>query len=521
MRKCALSITLTLLSSIYAQAQNSQSPNVSQVILWSTLTNRQITGVNAAGNLFTPTTGNATLPTSLIGVYTGGANGNGNINDPSTYTTANTSALVSALNTNIALALSVIPVESPTSGVILRKDPITGLELPVSSTLGPIFTKRAETVGKGKFYVGITHQSYHFTTFNGQSLNGSTVIYGGNDASGLTFQGAAAAGGNAAKTLPATLNLGLDVRLSQDVAFLTYGITSKFDVSVGLPMVHSAAASTAYNGLIYSGTGLGNSTAQNCWCVNTFTPGTFSLAAPYIGQASLSKTGFGDVVIRAKGMVYERPSLVVALGLDLRLPTGDASNYLGTGATSVKPFMAVSLYSKPLAHGIVLAPHFDIGYQYSGSSILAGVQQGTQQSTTIAGTKVNYLSYPFQTSSASLPDIFSWAAGVEVALGRHNTLLVDFLGNQIGLANGVPTVTPFQLSNVVAPGAPGQAAGSVNVNGLFADGTHTTFGQYSGAFGYKARLWGNLVATFQALVRFDHNGLRADITPLYGIGYSF
>jgi hypothetical protein len=35
-------------------------------------------------------------------------------------------------------------------------------------------------------------------------------------------------------------------------------------------------------------------------------------------------------------------------------------------------------------------------------------------------------------------------------------------------------------------------------------GGFVTFGQRSGAFGYKARLWGNLVATFQALVRFDH-----------------
>jgi hypothetical protein len=29
------------------------------------------------------------------------------------------------------------------------------------------------------------------------------------------------------------------------------------------------------------------------------------------------------------------------------------------------------------------------------------------------------------------------------------------------------------------------------------------------------------VATFQALVRFDDNGLTARVTPLYGLGYSF
>ena len=58
------------------------------------------------------------------------------------YNVANPSALASALSTNIAVALSVIPLESPTSGVILRMDPATGAVLPVSNTLGPIFTSQ-------------------------------------------------------------------------------------------------------------------------------------------------------------------------------------------------------------------------------------------------------------------------------------------------------------------------------------------------------------------------------------------
>ena len=48
-----------------------------------------------------------------------------------------------------------------------------------------------------------------------------------------------------------------------------------------------------------------------------------------------------------------------------------------------------------------------------------------------------------------------------------------------------------------------------------------SFGQYSGAFGYKARIVGNLVVTFQEVVRFDNNGLTARVSPLYGLGYSF
>ena len=506
----ALAFTCT-----YAFAQS--GPNVSQVLMWSTLTTRPIVPVTTPGGTFTPTVnGNAvsgTLPLSLLSVYTEKAvNGFSLdiINAPNNYSVANASALSSALSTNIALALSVTPVESPTSGVILKTDPATGAALPVSSTLGPIFTKRAETIGKGKFYIGFTHQDYHFTSFNGQSLNGLSVLYSGGDQSGIP-------GANG--TAPATVNFGMDVRLSQDVTFLTYGVTNRFDVSVGLPAVHASVASRAYNGIIYSGTGLGTSPADKCWCVNTFSPGSFALTAPQIGQASQSKSGFGDLVVRLKGSVIERPHFVVAAGLDLRFPTGDETNYLGTGTTSIKPFVAVSLFSKPLK-GFILAPHMEAGWQYSGKSTLAGTLQGTNQTFTLSGAAIPYSGAPFTATKGYLPSVFSWAVGTEIGLNKRNTITVDFLGNQIGWGHGVQTLVTASAPGVL-PAAPGFNGGTVNATGLAAAPGRSSFGQYSGAFGYKFRVVGNLVATVQVLTRFDHNGLRADLTPLYGLGYSF
>lgn len=515
LHKSKLLFAVLVFTCSYALAQS--TPNVSQVLMWSTLTTRPIVPVTTPGGTFTPTVNgtpvSGTLPLSLLSVYTEKAvNGFSLdiINAPNNYSVANAAALSSALSTNIALALAVTPVESPTSGVILKTDPATGAALPVSTTLGPIFTKRAETIGKGKFYIGFTHQDYHFTSFNGQSLNGLQVLYAGGDQSGIP-------GANG--TAPATFNLGMDVSISQDVAFLTYGVTNRFDVSVGLPVVHSSVASTAYNGIIYSGTGLGTSPADKCWCVNTFTPGSFALTAPVIGQSSMSASGFGDLVIRLKGSVIERPHFVVATGLDLRLPTGDASNYLGTGATSVKPFVAVSLFSKPIK-GLVLAPHMEAGYQWSGKSILGGPLQSTPQSFALGGASIPYSGAPFTATKGYLPSVFSWAVGTEVALNSRNTLLVDILGNQIGWGHGIQTMFTDSRPGVL-PTTPGSNGGTVNATGLAAATGRSSFGQYSGAFGYKFRVFGNLVATAQVLTRFDHNGLRADLTPLYGLGYSY
>jgi hypothetical protein len=435
------------------------------------------------------------------------------INNPQNYRVAHPSALSSALGANIAVALSVIPLSSPTSGVILKKDPATGAELPVSSSLGPIFTQRAETIGKGNVYIGFTHQNYHFTELNGTKLNGLPVLYGGGDSSGIRINT------TETRTAPATFNLGMDVRLSQDLAFLTYGFTNRFDVSVGLPSVHAAVASTAYNGVVYSGTGTDFNNGSQCWCVNTLTPGSFSLTAPQIGQAALSKTGFGDMLLRFKGGVLEGARASLAVGADLRLPTGDADNFLGTGTTSIKPFMALSLYSKTLGRGVIIAPHVDAGWLFSGKSILGGTLQGTTTNAQLSGgATLPVVGAPFTATKDYLPDVFSWSVGTEVALGRSNTLVVDFLGNQIGWVHGAQKL---DTKGITAP-APTPLPGGVQpMQSGFVDAGRGSFAQYNGAFGYKVRIFKSFVATFQALVRLNDSGLTARVTPLYGIGVGF
>ncbi len=426
--------------------------------------------------------------------------------------------LAGSLNSSIAVALSVIPLASPASGVITKTDPATGAELPSSISLGPIFTERAETIGRHKLYIGVSNQDFHFATLNGQSLSSATM---------LQTQGGPTtvySGGSPLVTLPATVNVKMDVRLSQNVAFLTYGVTNRIDVSVGLPVVHTAVSSETYNAVSYAGNGFNGNGNGNCWCVGTFTPGSApgTPAAPngsgltlaQVGYASLAKTGFGDMLLRFKGNVFEGEKVKLALGADLRLPTGDESNFLGTGAVAGKPFAALSLYTKQW-NGIVFSPHANVGWQFAGSSIMGGAITGTPVSVDGAS---GLSAPPFTSSKGDLPDVFSWAVGTEVALGRHNTAVVDFLGNQIGWVHGIQNMTTQTIQALPPQGATGMVTPQT-ISGLVSAGS-VSFGQYSGAFGYKARIVGNLVATFNMLVRFDSNGLTARATPLYGLSYT-
>ena len=522
-RACSVAASF-LLSLAGAQAQT--APNVSQVLVYSatvpTLTVPTVSGGSftlrqAVPSIFTETGTTANLANlaldpsnAVFQILTTGANYNVN---------RNFVQVSSALNASIATALSIIPLSSPASGVIEKKDPATGAQLAASSTLGPIFTERAETIGKHRFYVGFSNQNFHFTKLTGTSLNALGVLYTGGDTSKVVPSANAAP----LQSVSASFGVGMDVRLSQNIAFLTYGVTDSFDVSVGLPVVHSAVAARTYNGAIYAGNGYGTN-GSACWCISTFTPGFPTLTQPQIGQASAGKTGFGDLLIRAKGTVFRKPSMVVALGADLRLPTGDEQNYLGVGATSVKPFAAVSFYTKPLSSGIVLSPHFDIGWQFTGKSTLGGELQGTPLTQSTSAGPVNYIGAPFTSTKDYIPDVFSWAVGAELAIGPRNTLIADFLGNQIGWIHGTPTTANLTLADQPFPTSQNGDTTSVptrgSVTGLVSAG-RVSYGQYSGSFGYKIKVVGNLVANFNVLVRFDDNGLSARAVPLFGLGYSF
>jgi hypothetical protein len=527
---------LLFFPSANARAQSDVPTNVSQVLAYSML--YQTSGGTGFPSLytyngpqvdFTPgTTSNfactsATCPDLKIASY---------------YTSAVTPhsifGLTTTLNSSIATALSTIPLSSPASGVITKVDPATGAELPVSSTLGPIFTERGETIGKHRFYMGLSNQDFHFTSFNGQSLKPLHLMDIGTDTSTVNFNGAAT------NAFPATYNVQFGVRLSQNMAFLTYGVTNRFDISVGLSVTHSSVNATTSDLEIFQSGGLhsvssginptyGNGQGVgNCWCVATLTPGTPPTAAnPLLGMAipgvlnatGLAKTGFGDMLVRFKGTVVEKRNVVIALGADLRLPTGDAQNFLGTGAFAGKPFVAMSLYTKPWKNGIVFSPHLNAGWEFAAKSTLGGTVMPTAVPTSSA-TPPPAISVPLTTVKGYLPDVFSWAAGTEVALGKRNTIVVDVLGNQIGWIHGAPDMGMQTITGLPAPGVTNNSAVLGTASGFVSSG-RTSLGQYSGAFGYKARLVGKLVFTFSYLVRFDQNYLTARATPLFGLSYTF
>ena len=75
-----------------------------------------------------------------------------------------------------------------------------------------------------------------------------------------------------------------------------------------------------------------------------------------------SATGLGDILLRAKHLVRQN-AVALAASLDLRLPTGDKDDLLGTGATQTKlQFIASGEYG-------LFAPHARLGYTFSDGDV--------------------------------------------------------------------------------------------------------------------------------------------------------
>jgi hypothetical protein len=134
-----------------------------------------------------------------------------------------------------------------------------------------------------------------------------------------------------------------------------------------------------------------------------------------------------------------------------------------------------------------ISPHVNIGYQWNGSSILAGD--------------------PVTGESDDLPDQVVFAAGADLSSGRV-TVVFDVLGRYLIDADRIVQQDFHALDS----------AGSVFPNIGFSE---ESFGQWSGAAGVKVNAFGRLLVTGNLLFAFDDNGVRDKVTPLIGLEYGF
>jgi hypothetical protein len=152
--------------------------------------------------------------------------------------------------------------------------------------------------GRGRASFGMSYRSTTFDNIDGRSLRDGTLV-----STASVLRGTAT---------PIDIEtVSLQIRADTMTMIGTVGVTDRFDVSAGIPFVRLTLQGERVD--TYRGTALLQATG------------------------SASAAGLGDLVLRAKYNVLLNGPSGVAVGGEVRLPTGDEEDLLGAGRASFAP----------------------------------------------------------------------------------------------------------------------------------------------------------------------------------------
>jgi hypothetical protein len=371
------------------------------------------------------------------------------------------------MNIAIAEQLTALPVPSPAAGFTYKFDPSTGTFVRSTTSFGPILADRGETIGRHRLAFGANYQFFSFDQLDGTPLSDVPAVFRH----------------DAYKTTPgrddviATDN-SIQATVMQFTGALTYGLTDRIDISAAVPIVRTRLSLLSNDTIERVGTGPDTGIH---YFLDPAAPDNHGSSHQVFAGAEAG--GMGDVVLRAKDNVLREGRRALAVGIDVRLPTGDELNLLGAGAMGVRPFAALSAsYSR-------MSPHVNVAYQWNGRSVLAGDAR--------TGVK------------ADMPDQFQFAAGADVSVNPRLTMVFDVFGDRL-LSSPRLSTFPFTAAGPYA---------SVELRDLSFD--TASFWTGSGSIGLKTNVATRLLITVNLRFAIGHNGLTDRLTPLAGLEWSF
>jgi hypothetical protein len=228
-----------------------------------------------------------------------------------------------------------LPIVAASAGFTYKYNPDLEVFERTSETLGPLFLERPDTLGRGKLNVNVSYQYVELNEIDGDDMSNLEAP----DPIRIRVRDSA---GN---LLGFTANrLRYDLNLVNHIVGLsaTYGVLDNLDVNLLLPIIVTDYDVTARNKQL-------------------FIAGTDGIFNPQpgpelIGPADDGATGVGDLLLRAKYQLPRHGALRSALGLQLRLPSGEEDNFHGTGSFEASPFFYAStvLWSR-------VEPHASLG----------------------------------------------------------------------------------------------------------------------------------------------------------------
>ena len=358
----------------------------------------------------------------------------------------------------ITTALASYPLGASSAGLVYitgpNKEPILK-----STSFGSMFVERSVTNGRGTFNLGVSYQQSGFDKLQGIDLK--NVGFPTQSQLG-TYTGDGSGVGDAffAK---------LDVKSRVFVFSGSYGVTDSLDVGWAVPI-----ASLSVRGQLIREYDAGHDFVISQAIQDAYPNKAGTLV---MTDETVDASGLGDVMMRVK-YAFGRPSDQIAMvAAELRLPTGDEENMLGTGKATFK------------------------------------VSAGSTRNFGAASLNVN------GGYTAGLTDELNFAAGADVALLSRKQLTVsfDFISQRL-LDTVVSIGQEISRDRVEGDGVVFLPRRVVISYGFWNQGA-TTLNR--AAVGAKYNFVGNWLLTASGVFRLNDNGFQSKFMGLVGLERSW
>jgi hypothetical protein len=247
--------------------------------------------------------------------------------------------LLGFLSGSIASSLANLPFNSATSGVTFRF--VDGAPVATSVSAGAIFAERAQTLGRGRLLAGASVNNLAFDNIRGLPLNSLRFRFAHQNV------GAAPMGEPLFENDLIEVSTDLHLNLLVTSVYAAYGVRDNIDVAVMVPLVRATLEGTSEAQV------LPFARPSPHLFGTTQSPSEFADAA-----TSGSAMGVGDISVRVKANLYQQTNMGFGVLADVRLPTGDSANFLGSGQTSVR---ALGIVSGRTGN---FSPHLNLGFAY-------------------------------------------------------------------------------------------------------------------------------------------------------------
>lgn len=237
--------------------------------------------------------------------------------------------------------LSVRPLTSPAGGMSFEWNPGLGTMGRPTESFGPFFTSRARATGLRRASLTFGLRQTEFDALHGESLvDGSLVAASSRVA------------GEAAPFDVQSVTLRIRARTATFTGEL--GVSERLDFIVAVPFIELVLAGERID--TYRGT-------------------------PFVQATGVaSATGLGDVVVRAKYELFRVGTATLAAGGEVRLPTGNTTNSLGSGERRLAPQVMASIESSRVtvhAEGAYSFGELANALHYGGAVTLAAASRLT------------------------------------------------------------------------------------------------------------------------------------------------